>query len=173
MNTNKGTLYFFTGLAGAGKTTIGGLFYERLKQRKPDAILIDGHVAREQAVASGAPRDYSLAARLAGARNTFRHCKDMTDRGIDIVCCSMSLFDEVRKWNRENIENYKEIYIRVDMEVLRKRRVELYSGREPQVVGMDLSWDEPTTPDVIINNDGAESPEEIVLRLEREFLLNE
>ena len=170
MNANKGTLFFFTGLAGAGKTTIGGLFYERLKQRKPNAVLIDGHVAREQAVASGAPRDYSIAARLAGAKNTFRNCKDMTDRGIDIVCCSMSLFDEVRKWNRENIENYKEIYIRTDMEVLRQRRVELYSGREQQVVGMDLPWDEPTTPDIIIDNNGSQSSKEIVDRLEGLFL---
>jgi len=39
----KGTVYFFTGLAGAGKTTIGGLFYQRLKVIRPDAILIDGY----------------------------------------------------------------------------------------------------------------------------------
>jgi len=166
MGVQKGTLYFFTGLAGAGKSTLGGLFYERLKMRKPDAILIDGHVAREQAVAAGAPRDYSIAARLTGARNTFRNCKDMTERGIDIVCCSMSLFDEVRKWNRENIENYKEIYIRVDMDILRQRRQKLYSGEEKQVVGMDLPWDEPTAPDIIIDNDGTVAPEEIVNCLE-------
>ena len=40
--SKKGTVYFFTGLAGAGKTTIGGLFYQRLKEKKADAILIDG-----------------------------------------------------------------------------------------------------------------------------------
>ena len=44
----KGTVYFFTGLAGAGKTTIGGLFYERLKKRSPDAILLDGDRMRTQ-----------------------------------------------------------------------------------------------------------------------------
>ena len=38
----KGTVYFFTGLAGAGKTTIGGLFYRKLLERNPDAVLIDG-----------------------------------------------------------------------------------------------------------------------------------
>ncbi len=31
--SEKGTLYFFTGLAGAGKTTIGGLFYEKLREK--------------------------------------------------------------------------------------------------------------------------------------------
>ena len=50
----KGTVYFFTGLAGAGKTTIGGLFYRRLKTRKPDAVLIDGDQTRTQAGHSAA-----------------------------------------------------------------------------------------------------------------------
>ena len=45
----KGTVYFFTGLAGAGKTTIGGLFYQRLKEKWPDTVLIDGDQARTQA----------------------------------------------------------------------------------------------------------------------------
>lgn len=169
MNEQKGTLYFFTGLAGAGKSTLGGIFYERLKQRKPDAVLIDGHVARENAVASGAPRDYSNAARLAGARWMFARCKELTDQGYDVVCCSMSLFDEIRSWNRENIKNYKEIYIRTNMDILRQRRRNLYSGEQMQVVGMDLPWDEPTMPDIVISNDGAETPESIVERIEKVF----
>ena len=47
--SKKGTVYFFTGLAGAGKTTIGGLFYQRLREKRPDAVLIDGDQARTQA----------------------------------------------------------------------------------------------------------------------------
>ena len=167
--SEKGTLYFFTGLAGAGKSTIGGLFYERLKVKRADAVLMDGHRIREAAVAGGAPRDYSLAARLNGARGSFRRFRDLTEQGKDVVVCSMSLFDEVRDWNRENIQNYKEIYIKVPMRVLRTRRVELYSGNEPQVVGMDLPWDEPKRPDVVVENDGRETPEEIVDRLVRLF----
>ena len=31
---HKGTVYFFTGLSGAGKTTVGSLFYQRLKNTK-------------------------------------------------------------------------------------------------------------------------------------------
>ena len=43
---NKGTVYFFTGLSGAGKTTIGGLFYQRLKKTKPNAVYLDGDEMR-------------------------------------------------------------------------------------------------------------------------------
>lgn len=165
----KGTLYFFTGLAGAGKSTIGGLFYERLRARKPDAVLKDGHRLREKAVQSGVPRDYSNAARRAGARGTMAECRRLTDEGLDVVLCSMSLFADVRAWCRENIGNYREIYLRVGMDTLRTRREELYSGRQKQVVGLDLSWDEPTTPDVVIDNEGTETPEEIVDRLVKQF----
>ena len=38
----RGTVYFFTDLSGAGKTTIGGLFYRRLKAAKPNVVLLDG-----------------------------------------------------------------------------------------------------------------------------------
>ena len=165
----KGTLYFFTGLAGAGKSTIGGLFYERLKVQKPNAILLDGHHAREAAVAGGAPRDYSLNARLQGAKGMQQYIKSLVDTGHDVVWCSMALFDEIRKWNRENIENYREIYLKVPMETLKTRRVELYSGREPQVVGLDLAWDEPSASDMVIENDGRHTPDEIVTRLVEEF----
>ena len=161
----KGTLYFFTGLAGAGKSTIGGLFYERLKEKRPEALLMDGHQLREEAVSAGVPRDYSLAARLEGARSAFPTFRDLTEEGHDVVVCSIAMFDEIREWNRANIEKYKEIYLKVGLDVLRTRRKRLYSGEEAQVVGMDLPWDEPKTPDIVIENDGSESPEEIVDRL--------
>lgn len=42
----KGTVYFFTGLSGAGKTTLGGLFYRRLKEQKPNVVRLDGDEIR-------------------------------------------------------------------------------------------------------------------------------
>ena len=45
----KGMVYFFTGLAGAGKTTIGSLFYCCLKERNPEAVLLDGDATRAAA----------------------------------------------------------------------------------------------------------------------------
>ena len=166
---DKGTLYFFTGLAGAGKTTLGELFFERLKVKKPRAVLLDGHRKRESFVAEGVARDYSLKTRLNGAYWMFRQCRMLTEEGRDVVCCSMALFDEIRTWNRRNIPNYKEIYLRVPMEILRQRRSELYSGKQTQVVGLDLPWDEPKTPDIVVDNDGRETPEATAARLAEEL----
>jgi adenylylsulfate kinase len=175
----KGTVYFFTGLAGAGKTTIGGLFYQRLKRRSPDAVLFDGDQLR------GASGDfcpdtgailkedrYTTEARRAGAYNTFRTCKSLSDQGKDVVVCSISMYSDVRRWNRENIEQYREIYVRVTRETLYRRdQKKLYSSGAKNVVGVDLPYDEPEHSHIVIQNDGEETPEAIVDRLEKELRL--
>ncbi len=148
--SEKGTVYFFTGLAGAGKTTIGGLFYQRLREKRPDAVLIDGDQARTQAGHSTSDGKvlledrYTTEARKAGAWGTFQGCRSMAEQGKDVVVCSISMYTEVRAWNRENIENYREIYLKVTPETLYKRdQKKLYSTKAKNVVGVDLPWDEP------------------------------
>jgi len=170
METKKGTVYFFTGLAGAGKSTIGGLFYERLKARKPNVVLSDGDRTR----AVNQYRDYTYEGRLKGAWGVFENCKAQADKGNDVVCCSICMYTAVRKWNRENIENYKEIYVKASMETLYKRDQKgLYSSGAPNVVGVDIPAEEPECPDIVIQNDGDETPEQIVDRLEKFFGLTD
>ena len=115
---HKGTVYFFTGLSGAGKTTVGSLFYQRLKNTKPNAVYLDGDEIR---VAFGEDVGYTNDERLRWAGRIFRVCRLLSDQGIDVVCCSIAMFDTVRRWNREHIPNYKEIYIRVKKETLIQR----------------------------------------------------
>lgn len=164
--SDKGTVYFFTGLSGAGKTTIGGLFHSHLKARKPNLVWLDGDQTRtvfEEDIG------YTHEERLRGAKRVFRVCKMLSDQGIDVVCCSISMYSEIRQWNRENIDNYKEIYIKVKMETLLKRNQKgLYTSGK-NVVGVDLPFDEPQFSDVVVENDGLETPEAIVDRLEKIF----
>lgn len=163
----KGTVYFFTGLSGAGKTTIGRLFYERLAARKENVVLKDSDGLRsvpERQV------DYSTEARMGRAQARFEEYRELAEQGTDVVFCSIAMYDEVRAWNRANIDNYKEIYIKVSMETLYKRdKKGLYSSRAKNVVGIDLPWDEPKNADIVIENDGGETPVEIVRRIERTF----
>lgn len=162
----KGTVYFFTGLAGAGKTTIGSLFYEHLKQKRPNVVLWDGDQQRDK----NQDRDYTYEGRLRGAWDVFAQCREMAEQGQDVVCCSICMFRAVRAWNREHIENYREIYIKVRRETLYQRDQKgLYSSGVKNVVGVDIPAELPETPDVVIENDGEESPESIVARLEALF----
>jgi len=166
----KGTVYFFTGLSGAGKTTIGGLFYQRLKARKPNVFLLDGDRYRREICED---LGYTDEDRLKAARRGFRLSRWLADQGIDVVNCGIAMYAEIRDWNRKNIEQYKEIYIRVSRETLLQRNQKgLYTLRE-NVVGIDLPFDEPQRPDIVIENDGRETPESIVKRLEKDFRLTE
>lgn len=164
MNANKGTVYFFTGLSGAGKTTIGGLFYRRLKAKKPTVFLLDGDAFRKNLCAD---LGYSNEDRLKSAYRGFGMSKMLAEQGFDVVNCGIAMFSEIRGWNREHIENYKEIYIKVSKETLMKRDQKgLYSAGK-SVVGIDLPFDEPSSPDFVIENNGEETPEVIVERLEK------
>lgn len=160
---NKGTVYFFTGLSGAGKTTLGGLFYQHLKAKKPNVVYLDGDQIRPTFCEDVG---YSSEDRRRGAFRLFRVCRMLSDQGIDVVCCSISMYSDVRAWNRANIPNYKEIYIRVKRETLFKRNQKgLYTNCH-NVVGVDLPFDEPQTPDFVIQNDGEITPQEQITQLE-------
>lgn len=166
--SKTGTVYFFTGLAGAGKTTIGGLFYRHLKASRNDVVMLDGDQLRR--LSSNKGSDYSTEKRRQGAFYNFEMCKMLADQGIDVVLCSISMYKECRAWAKEHIENYKEIYIKVTKETLYRRdQKQLYSSGAKNVVGVDLPYDEPEFPDIIVQNDGQETPEQIVARLEKEF----
>ncbi len=165
--SKKGTVYFFTGLAGAGKTTIGGLFYRRLKAQRNDVVLLDGDQLRRLSVDFSTESSYSTEARRSGAYFNFELAFLLAEQKIDVVLCSIAMYDDVRAWAREHIENYKEIYIKVKWETLYKRDQKgLYSSGTKNVVGVDLLCEEPKTPDFVIENDGLETPLTIVERLE-------
>ena len=162
--SEKGTVYFFTGLSGAGKSTIGGLFHKRLKERKSNVVLIDGDEFRKYLCSD---LGYTEEDRLKSAYRGFGMSRMLANQGIDVVNCGIAMFSEIRDWNRANIENYKEIYIRVTPETLRSRDQKgLYSAGK-NVVGIDLPFDEPKNPDIIIQNEGNENPEDIVDRIEK------
>ena len=155
----KGTVYFFTGLSGAGKTTLGGQFYEYLKKMKPNVIWLDGDAMRKVFFDN---LGYTAEERKRGAYRGFKICQFIADQGIDVVMCSISMYHEIREWNRSNIDNYIEIYVKVKKETLLKRNQKGLYTNGKNVVGVDLPFEEPMNPDVVIQNDGELSPEKIV-----------
>lgn len=167
----KGTLYWITGLSGAGKTTIGNMLYEHLKKQKSNVVILDGDMVRR---AFGNDLGYSGEERLKCALRYSGISRLLTEQGIDVVCCTISMFDEVRNWNREHIEKYVEIFLDVPLEILQKRNQKnLYddvkAGKTENVVGMDLQLELPENPDIRIVNDGSSTPEEVLARITAQF----
>lgn len=160
----EGGLFWITGLSGAGKTTIGTLLYRQMKQKYPNTVFLDGDVLRQ---IFGNDLGYSKGDRYACAMRYSRLCRLLAEQGMYVICCTISMFDKVRNWNRDNISNYTEIYVEVPIEVLEARNQKnLYhdvAGRTASdVVGIDLEPELPQNADIVLMNDGVKSPEEQV-----------
>ena len=163
MEKSTGRVYWITGLAGAGKTTIGTALYEKLRATKSNVVMLDGDKLRK---AYGDAFGYGEEGRK---KTAFCHAKIshlLAEQGIAVVCCTISMYDSVRDWNRANNEKYTEVYLKVSMETLMKRdKKGLYSSRAENLVGVTMNMEEPKTPDVLVHNDGSESVEDIVERI--------
>lgn len=160
-------VYWITGLSGAGKTTIGKIFYERLKAGHPGTVFLDGDRMRR---VFGDDLGYTREERIKCAMRYSRLCAMLEEQGLYVICCTISMFDCVREWNRKNIRNYREIYVKVSMETLIKRDQKgLYSGttkeKEKDVAGVHVDVEEPKNPDLILLNDGDKEPEEQVEKM--------
>ena len=104
MNVKAGSVFWFTGLSGAGKTTIGRLFFGLLRERNPAVVFLDGDILRE---VFGNDLGHSREERLKSAMRNSRLCKMLSDQGIDVVCATISLFRECQEWNRAHIPGYQ------------------------------------------------------------------
>ena len=159
-----GTVYWITGLSGAGKTTIGKLLYSKINEEYSNTVFLDGDMLRK---VFGDDVGYSEEDRRKCAMRYSRLCAMLQEQGMNVVCCTISMFHSVRDWNRQNIRNYKEIYLKVSMDTLRRRDQKgLYSGtteeKQKEVVGIHMDIEEPECPDLILENDGEKTPEEQV-----------
>tara|TARA_Y100000746_G_C15232197_1_gene337890 strand:- start:6 stop:524 length:519 start_codon:yes stop_codon:yes gene_type:complete len=167
-------LYWFTGLSGAGKTTIGSLFFKHLKEAGKNVVFLDGDILRAIFLDN---QKYALSDRKKLAMRYSNLCKMLVDQDINVVIATISMFDEVREWNRKNIKNYKEVYIKVPIDILIKRdKKNIYSGalkgKIKNVMGIDIEFEEPRTPDITIVNDGSVDAESIVEIILDKFRLN-
>ena len=147
-----GRVIWITGLSGVGKSTLARAVTDRLRALGRQVIRLDGDELRSMFRATG----YSEAERREMAGRYSRLCQMLAAQGTDIVCATMSLFHECQRWNREHIPNYFEVYLKVDPAVLISRDVEgLYSraarGEVSNVAGVDLPYEEPESPDVVID----------------------
>lgn len=160
MKVEVGTVYWITGLSGAGKTTIGKLLYEKLKSEKDTVVFLDGDALRNTIAAD---LGYTQEDRHESARRNTRLCKLLADQGLDVICCTICMFEDIRQWSRENNKNYKEIYVKVPIEVLKQRNQKgLYGTSTDELVGFGVGMEEPIHPDCILLNDGSRSPEEML-----------
>lgn len=150
-------IIWLTGLSGAGKTTIGEEIHKVWKKEEPNTVLVDGDAVRSLIRFNKDVDAYSLEGRHEAASRYCEICDWLDKENINVVCCTISFYNDLRKRNREHFKDYFEVFVSVPMDVLIKRDTKnLYRpalrGEIKNVVGVDLLLDEPDSPDMTIDN---------------------
>lgn len=142
------------GLAGSGKTTVGRALYRQWKALDPATVLVDGDEIREIFRHDRGDEPYSVEGRRVNADRIAQMCAWLDSQGINVVCCILSIFEETRAWNRRTYSDYLEVYLHADDAALEQRRHlygEAKAGRIRNVVGVDIPFVPPESPDLVFD----------------------
>lgn len=173
---NPGFCLWFTGLSGAGKSTIAHAVVEELRERGRLVEILDGDEVREN-LSKGL--GFSREDRDTNIRRIGYVAAMLARNGVISVTAAISPYRAIRDEIRENIEHFVEIHIDTPIEVCEERDVKgLYakarSGEIPQFTGVSDPYEEPLAPEVRVlthDRDVAGSTAQIVSYLEETKLL--
>lgn len=162
-------IIWLIGISGAGKTTVGRILTARLRDQGRCAVLLDGDDLREV----WADRlGHTMAERRRNHERISRLCKLLgQDRKLDLVVPALSIFPDLRAWNRANLPDYFEVFLDLPVdEAARRDPKGIYAaarrGEARDVAGLDLPFPPPEHADLAIGlPDILESPERITDRI--------
>jgi len=156
---------WFTGLSGAGKSTIADLAEKRLLVSGRHTMLLDGDNVRH-----GLNRDlgFTDADRVENIRRVGEVAKLMTEAGLIVLCSFISPFRAERQMVRELIQPTEFIEIFVDTpldECIRRDPKGLYAkaraGQLEHFTGLDSPYEAPAAAELHVTTIGT-TPEAVV-----------
>ena len=160
-NSYPGFTIWFTGLSGAGKTTISGFVEKELRRRGVKVEVLDGDVIRTH-LSRGL--GFSKEDRDTNIRRIGWVCEILSRNGVCAIAAAISPYREIRDEIRAKIPHFVEVYVDAPIEVLAERDVKgLYqkalAGEIKNFTGVDDPYEPPLNPEVICYTDGREAPE--------------
>lgn len=152
-------IYWFTGLSGAGKTTIGKL----LKNQVIDSIILDGDDLR-----TGLCSDlgFSIEDRNENVRRVRELASFLFKRGFSPIVTFISPIKEERDKAREMFPEGKfiEIYLSTPLDECEKRDVKgLYKKNRSVMTGIGSPYEPPENPEIVIDTKNAFTNESLAL----------
>lgn len=155
---------WFIGKSGSGKTFFGKKLYNTIKLNSQNILFLDGDLLR---YAISNDLGHSRNERYISEERRSKLSKLISDQGIHVIVSGISNENKIREWNKNNIKDYLEIYIKTDQKILYDRDPKnIYKkyldGSIKNVVGEDIPFNEPIDPWMTINNNENINPNEII-----------
>jgi bifunctional enzyme CysN/CysC len=166
----KPCILWFTGLSGAGKSTIANLVEQKLHLMGRHTYMLDGDNVRH-----GLNRDlgFTDADRVENIRRVAETAKLFVDAGLIVLVSFISPFRSERAMARELVEEgeFIEIFVDAPLAVAEARDPKgLYrKAREGQIAnftGIDSPYEAPVAPDLHLDT-AASDPEKLAERVLR------
>ena len=172
-NGHKAVVLWFTGLSGAGKSTIAMVLERRLFERGCKTAMLDGDIIRHGLCSDLA---FSPADRKENIRRAGETAKLFFEHGSIVLCTFISPFRADRNFVKSLLApgRFVEIYVKCSLDECQRRDPNgLYekarSGIIPGFTGIDSPYEEPEQPEIVIDTRES-SVDECVNKLEA-FLL--
>lgn len=177
----RGFTIFFTGLSGAGKSTIATILYTKLLEIQDRKItFLDGDVVRQN-LSRGL--GFSREDRNANIERMGFVANEITKHGGIAICSAIAPYEESREKNRQLISKngvYIEVYVSTPLEICKARDTKgLYAKAEQGLVknftGIDDPYEVPANPDIefsTANTNPLECADRIVEFLKSKNLLS-
>jgi bifunctional enzyme CysN/CysC len=155
LKNQRAAVLWFTGLSGAGKSTIANLVEQKLVRMNRHTFLLDGDNVRH-----GLNKDlgFADADRVENIRRVGEVAKLMTDAGLIVITAFISPFRAERDMVRRMIApgEFFEIHIDTPLAAAEKRDVKgLYmkarSGQLKNFTGIDSPYEAPDSPEIHID----------------------
>lgn len=151
----SGCVLWFTGLSGAGKTTIATHLLEYLQKKGVRSELLDGDVIRQWI-----SRDlgFSKEDRDKNVERAAYMANLLSKQGVIVLATFISPYRSQRDLARSVIGNFVEIFVKTPLELCEKRDVKgLYrlarAGEISNFTGISDPYEEPESPDLVISTD--------------------
>jgi adenylylsulfate kinase len=162
-----GFTLWFTGLSGAGKTTIAEIVERELRQRHGKIEVLDGDIVRTN-LSKGL--GFSREDRDTNVLRIGFVADLLTRNGVGVIVSAISPFKEVRDRVRRSIgEDFVEIFVDAPLEVCAERDVKglyekAFAGEISQFTGVSDPYEAPAAPELHIKTD-EEEPRESAARV--------
>jgi adenylyl-sulfate kinase len=163
---HKGFVLWFTGMSGAGKSTVSQLLAEQLRALGAKVEVLDGDEVREH-LSKGL--GFSKEDRDENIRRIGFVCELLARNGVIAIAAAISPYRAVREELRARIANFIEVYAECPVEVLAGRDVKgLYrkalAGQIGQFTGISDPYEPPLEPEITVRS-AQETPEQSVDRI--------
>ena len=164
--TEKGFTVWFTGLSGAGKSTIAELLYHEFQARGLKTEILDGDIVRQN-LSKGL--GFSKEDRDTNILRIGFVAELLTRNGVATICCPISPYKETRDQVRAKIGDFVEVYVHATIEELAEHRdpkglyKKALAGEITGFTGVDDPYEPPENPELVLDT-MVESPEESLRR---------